>query len=127
MGILISAGMVDNRTALASAVTFGRKSSVKLLLRQQEGKTSDGGAYVNSHQDNLGQAPLFYALGLFGAVSPRIVRLLVDAGADTRLTQSFKWTGREKHSTTRPWLEQNILLREREIDGKYVTSQQLSN
>lgn len=82
MATLTDAGVVDrNGSALRGAIGCGCEASAKFLLRQQEGAT---GRYVSRrHRD--GTTPLFFCFPLATAVGcfPRMVRLLVDAGADT--------------------------------------------
>lgn len=58
---LTDAGVVDTGRVLTNAAEYGREASVKFLLRQQEGETCDGGAYVNS-LSRLCPTPLFYAM-----------------------------------------------------------------
>ena len=80
MAVLVDAGVMDGGGALNTATETGSEEAVKLLLRLQEKMDSVHGAtYVNSCDIN-GRTSLFNAIG---RCSPRIVRLLVDAGADT--------------------------------------------
>ena len=83
MATLTSAGVVDNGESLVWAARLGKEASAKFLLQQLEGKTSNNGPCVNDRV-YLGE-PLIRAIGFGGSSSPspRIVRLLVDAGADT--------------------------------------------
>lgn len=80
----MEAGVVDTGTALFIAVTHGGEASVKFLLQQQQGETAKG-AYVNARAP-LGATPLICSIEAddVRSCSPRVVRLLVDAGADVR-------------------------------------------
>ncbi len=92
MTALIEGGVEDTGAALIASARSGSKAAVQLLLQQQqqqqqqqkEGKSADGAAYVNT-RDEFGRTPLFLAAS-FARCSPRVVRLLVDAGADTEST-----------------------------------------
>ena len=123
MTVLMDAGVVDNGKALTSAIRVGKERSVKFLLHPLEGKSiGDQAAYAN-FQGLGGRTPLLYALGIggFSPPSPRIVQLLVDAGADTesalRLTD-VSWNAPPLAVATR-------MLREKKIDGKAATEEQL--
>ncbi|CAM9581948.1 unnamed protein product [Ectocarpus fasciculatus] len=85
MAILTGAGVVDRGNALRGAVTNGCEASVKFLLRQrhQESNSSSvDGAYINARASN-GCTPMVCSIHSCFSQAPRIVRLLVDAGADT--------------------------------------------
>lgn len=83
MSVLADAGVTDTtRAAMMVAAPLCLEQSVKFLLLQQvEGKTQSAHVYLNS-RDASGATPLAYAFSN-PSPSPRIVRLLVDAGADT--------------------------------------------
>ena len=93
MAILIDAGVVDDGEALRKSARRGNEEAVRFLLQQrrQPKKTweaSGGVAYVNANHPGSG-TPLLCAIEcLVGADDrrphPRVVRALVDAGADTR-------------------------------------------
>ncbi|CAM9406351.1 unnamed protein product [Ectocarpus fasciculatus] len=85
MAILVDAGVVDNNgEALIGAAARGREASVKLLLQQQDkNNIASSGVYVDSICIESGARPLHFGIGLGGFSSARIVRMLVDAGADT--------------------------------------------
>ncbi|CAB1120289.1 unnamed protein product [Ectocarpus sp. CCAP 1310/34] len=92
VAMLAHAGVVDKGSALAAAAAQGYEASVKFLLRQHEGKPSgSGSAYVNKF-NRFGLTPLLENINC-GHCSARIVRLLVDAGADT--TAAFRLTGKK--------------------------------
>ncbi|CAN0173390.1 unnamed protein product [Ectocarpus sp. 6 AP-2014] len=84
--ILADAGVVDTGRVLIDATKFGSEASVKILLQQQRWKHMDWNTYVNKkHPD--GRTPVVCSIGralLSG--SPRVLRLFLDAGADTAST-----------------------------------------
>ncbi len=115
MAVLADAGVVDNGEALISASCNGRELSAKFLLQQRKG---DEAAYVNYRSiDSL--TPLIGAVGyiVFSCPSPRIVRLLVDAGADTK-------SANPRINQT-PLATASRMLREKKINGKDATEDQL--
>lgn len=82
MGMLADVGVTDTCSALVSAAAGGHEGPVKFLLEQaNKSKTPGEGevAYVDT-PNTYGQTPL---LGGIESCSPRVVRLLIDAGADT--------------------------------------------
>ena len=83
MAVLTDAGVVDTGSALAFAAGFGSVATVSYLLRQeQESPQLRGGLYANS-RDHLDRPALVLCIGNCRPCSPRIARLLVDAGADS--------------------------------------------
>ena len=85
VALLMNAGAVDDGKALTAASMHDGLASVRFLLQRREAATIKGKvSYVNSPMYS-GATPLLCATGLLGfaSPSPRIVRLLVDAGADT--------------------------------------------
>lgn len=76
LATLRDGGVVDTWKALYDSCNQGRGSSVKFLLRQDWGIPKS--TYVNARND-LGYTPLWLAAA---TASPRIVRWLLDAGAD---------------------------------------------
>ena len=90
MAVLAEAGVVDAGNALHSAAGCGREVAVKFLLQHRpRGPTSDGGGYVNC-RDGYGSTPLIRAIGGYSReagkphlIYPKVVRALIDAGADT--------------------------------------------
>ncbi|CAN0019540.1 unnamed protein product [Ectocarpus sp. 4 AP-2014] len=93
MVVLTEAGVVDTGMALATAAAIGVEASVKFLLQEQQQQrqeekstaSSEQRAYVNNARDPLGRTPLLGSIdiGIIKPCFPRIVRLLVDSGADT--------------------------------------------
>lgn len=78
MTLLVKAGVADTGDALLQAAAHGGERSVKFLLQQQQGDRLN--SYVNA-PDSTGATPLTWAC--HGICSPRVVRVLVDAGAST--------------------------------------------
>lgn len=88
MVMLTNAGVVDTGMALARAAAQGREAPVVFLLEHQGPKASGGTArYVNAGrvQEEPRKKPLFCSIE---GSSPRVVRLLIDAGADTSASYS---------------------------------------
>lgn len=92
MAILTDAGVVDTCTgiALCGAAGFGNEASVSFLLEQgRKKKCCFQSQYVNS-RDNLGRPPLLLNVINCRPCSPRVARLLLDAGADPISVVRFK-------------------------------------
>ena len=125
MRVLTDAGVVDTGQSLIFAAGCGHEASVKLLL-QQDWKCGGAVTYVNSC-DELGRTPLLCAFSLFGGVgsSPRIVRLLVDAGADTTSAVRLTGDGGRVMLNGTPLALTSTMLRERKIGGQDATQEQL--
>ncbi|CAM9339061.1 unnamed protein product [Ectocarpus sp. 12 AP-2014] len=117
VAMLAHAGVVDKGSALAAAAAQGYEASVKFLLRQHEGKHSaSGSAYVNKF-NRFGLTPLLENINC-GHCSARIVRLLVDAGADT--TAANRVTGKKGQATaatTQLTAMECLLLLEKKAKG----------
>ena len=127
MAILTTAGVVDTGSALCGAAGFGNEACMKFLLKQeQKGKQgkSRGRAYADA-QDNVGRTPLLLSIAGCRSSSPRIVRLLINAGADTAsavlLTNSTKLVMRN----ITPLATTEFYLRERKVEGKDATKEQM--
>lgn len=81
---LTRAGATDTGGALIAAAGAGLEVSVRALLRRRLAREPDGvGAYVNSARGPSGATAVLLAIGMAGKCSPRILRMLVDVGADT--------------------------------------------
>lgn len=91
--LLTNFGIVDTSIALARAAAYGREASVAFLLKHHSPKASGGAArYVNGGRVRE-RIPLLCSVL---ACRPRVVRLLIDAGADT--TASFEVLDMERGS-----------------------------
>ncbi|CAM9322541.1 unnamed protein product [Ectocarpus sp. 4 AP-2014] len=84
MAILTGAGVVDTGKALYLAAGMGHEASVKFLLRHRhkEGRCGVEDAYVNACEID-GNTPLVVCIQGCLSHAPRILRMLVDAGADS--------------------------------------------
>ena len=133
MVILMDSGVVDTGIALVSAAEWAHEAAVKFLLQRRRLEGSPAGliGYVNSC-DEYGVTPLFRSIsfgedsnGVLQLISPRIVQLLVDAGADT--TKALRATDAEgivfNCGTPLAYTIQN--LRRKEAGEKDLTTEQL--
>lgn len=130
MVILTRAGVADTGLALVSAAGWGGEAAVKFLLQQRQlaGSPTGLGGYVHSH-DRFGATPLFRSInfcengsGELVSISPRVVRLLVDAGADTSVLR-LKSAGVCQNITPLAYVTQH--LREKNVRGVDLTEAQL--
>ena len=125
MAMLTDAGVVDTGKSLINAAGHGNEASVKFLL-QQDRNNGDAVAYVNTCDDN-GLTPLYCAVTAFdgnGSLSPRVVRLLLDAGADTKKGILFKIPGGRIFRSTHLAFATRMLS-EKEVGGQDATQDQL--
>ncbi|CAM9295066.1 unnamed protein product, partial [Hapterophycus canaliculatus] len=84
MAILTGAGVVDTGVALAVASETSEEASVKLLLKLREAVSTNAlGTYVNNTCGAEGKTPLMCCIDFVRPSSHRVVRRLIDAGADT--------------------------------------------
>lgn len=124
MEILADAGVVDAGLALNVAARFGREASVKFLLQRQQTGHAGQVSYLNHTRHRLGKSPLVEGVD---ACSPRIIRLLLDAGADptsvVRVTHPKSESIVVFHGTALELTE--LLLREKYVCGEPATEEQL--
>lgn len=120
LAVLTEAGVVDTGRALTGAAIYGQEAAVKYLLREQErsGKYAGGDAYPDA-PDAFGRSPLICCMVACRPSSPRIVRLLVDAGANTALTVRDRktWGGIGLRSDGTPLGFVTCLLRDKRGAG----------
>lgn len=85
MTVLTDAGVIDTGVALVDAAECGRLAAIKFLLQQQQKRKADTreGAYANATDPYCGTTPLMVCIAFCRKNSPKVVRSLVDAGADT--------------------------------------------
>ena len=126
--VLIHAGVVDTGKALHHACLFGSEAAAKFLVQQRRkvwGANGTKGNYVESILLPYRYTPLVSSFFVGPACSPRIVRLLVDAGADTTSAVRIitEWGGLVAFET--PLGLASIALRDKEIAGKPVTEETL--
>eukprot|EP00752_Nemacystus_decipiens_P011677 g10364.t1 len=135
--MLTEAGVVDDGNALCNAAGCGQAASVQFLLRQREEQRRGRGCaavdYVN-FRDCVGCTPLFRAIECYAdndgtppLVSPVLVRMLVDAGANTskkvRFTSTSGWL--LFHDT--PLAFTNDCLRRKKVGGRKDASEEQIN
>ena len=126
MDILTSAGMVDDMQALYHATARGKEKSVKFLLQQRQKENGSLFGYVNN-PDPRGVTALS---GIFDAAfcglpcSPKVLRLLVEAHADTTSVICLPIKESASHKGT-PLALVNRCLREKKEGGKATTKEQL--
>eukprot|EP00752_Nemacystus_decipiens_P005549 g5020.t1 len=84
LGMLTDAGVVDTGEALLSAVKHGHEAAVCFLVKKFAGPAAGGGGSYLESRDAGGRTPLHKGLDACEPCSPRIMRLLIDAGASTR-------------------------------------------
>ena len=110
--------------ALIAAAGCGRELPFKFLLQRTEDETNgDVAAYVNA-RDEFGQTALMSAIGFTARTSPstRIVRLLVDAGADPAPVIR---AGSIPAVHATPLELTTSMLREKKVAGKDATEEHL--
>lgn len=120
MALLVGAGVVDTGQVLHHAVDYGREKAVKLLVQKWGGAMSAAGRYVDT-RDKFGYTPLIKSI--YGDVDtslarPRIVRLLVDARADTSSAVRLTDKNRGVVFDGTPLALANMLLRYKNVSGK---------
>ncbi|CAM9890975.1 unnamed protein product [Scytosiphon promiscuus] len=125
---LMDAGVTDTTAiaAMARAARFGHESCVKLFVRRQEDREAASvRSYVNRRGVSTGATPVLSAVEACHPSSRRIVRFLLDAGADTasvlRVTNPagmFLFEGTPLSWATR-------CLHEKTVDGEPATEEQL--
>ncbi|CAN0062639.1 unnamed protein product [Ectocarpus fasciculatus] len=131
MVVLAAAGVVDTGgVALATATAFGKEASVKFLLQQRQEKNtaaSEQRAYVNNARDALGRTPLLGSIdiGIIKLCFPRIVRLLVDSGADTESPVGYTYRDGLAGFNDTPLCRTIRILRDVKTEGKDDNEEQL--
>lgn len=136
MVALTEAGVVDTGVALATAAAIGMEASVKFLLQQQQQQqrqeekstaTSEQRAYVNNARDPLGRTPLLGSIdiGIIKLCFPRIVRLLVDSGADTESAVRYTYRDGLVGFSDTPLCRTIRILRDVKTEGKDDNEEQL--
>lgn len=121
MVLLTDAGVVDTTgRVLLVAVGIGGEASVKFLLQQREGKTTEQGMYVNVCAP-FGITPLLATIQGSRSWSPRVARMLVDAGADTTSVIRLPDTpGGKREYTPMPLTYTKRILLEKTLQGKLL-------
>lgn len=133
MALLMDAGVMDTGAALVNAARWGGEVATKFLLQQRQflqGSPTGLAEYVNFCGDTGLTALLasvacgFDASGKPQLLSPRVVRLLMDAGADTRLGSRIPNGGGSSDYVT-PLGRTNDNLRSKCVAAKPATEEQL--
>ncbi|CAM9484934.1 unnamed protein product, partial [Scytosiphon promiscuus] len=126
MAILVGAGVIDPGEALMVAAEYVREDSVRFLLRQMEDKTGGTRAYASTRGSH-GRTPLVSSVDAGGGrlCSPRVVRLLLDAGADSSPTFTFRNMEGSLVKNGTPLALAAYLLRARKAGGHPETDEQL--
>lgn len=128
MEILTDAGVTDTSGyVLHAAITSGVEESVKLLLRQwQKGNTTGGKYPCVEDLGRYGETPLLRSIEVCHPCSPRIVRFLVDAGADTRRSALLSVDPRAGTCTfASPWGRTTRYLAAKKVGKRAATEKQL--
>lgn len=89
--MLTAVGVVDTGEALIHSASHVREAAVKFLLLQHRRPGAFGGsAYLNARDPHFGKTALVCAIESAGFSSPRIARMLLDAGADSASSVRFR-------------------------------------
>lgn len=125
MEILTDAGVVDTGLALYSAASWGGEVSVKFLLRKQRERLAAGDrAYASSSCGPL--PPVYGSIGHCRSFSPKVVRMLVDAGIEPTSTVTWKGEKDEELTISSPLACTNEFLRRKKLtSGEDATEEQL--
>lgn len=134
MLVLTEAGVVDTGgLALAFATACRKEASVKFLLVQQQRQekntaASDQRAYVNNARDPFDRSPLLVSIGIGSSklCFHRIVRLLVDSGADTKSAVHHSYGDGLVGFSDTSLCRTIRILRDVEAEGKDDNEEQLS-
>lgn len=120
MAMLVDAGVVDTGPALSCAAAYGSEAALKFLLRQQEPTP----AYLNA-RDHSNRTPAYCSVSFCSPNSPRVLRLLIDAGADvTSPVEVLDGMWRVESRLT-PLAITKLNLREKKVKGEHATEEQL--
>ena len=131
LAVLTEAGVVDTGRALTGAAIYSREAAVKFLLREQErsGKYAGGGGAYADAPDTAGRTPLVCCLVACRPSSRRIVRLLIDAGADetsaVRNPRGALGCAGGDIARGTPLAFVSYLLHEKKVRGKPATEEEL--
>lgn len=124
MTVMTDAGVVDTGNALCGAAGFGNVATVSYLLRkEQESEEPRERLYANS-RDDRNCLPLLQCITNCRPCSPKIARLLIDAGADT--TTAFRVDGDSGSKVSRTLLSVVVdKLVGKKVNGKDASEEQL--
>lgn len=121
MAMLADAGVVDTGAALTCAAAFGREAELKFLFQQQKPTL----AYLNN-RDHFNRTPAYCCASFCSPNSPRMLRALIDAGADVtsavEVLDKSMWNVESRYT---PLALINLNLREKKVKGEDATEEQL--
>ena len=130
MATLVDAGVLDTfGEALFNAALFGAEEAVMFLLQQRENDSSvERASYVSMRDASSGHTTLVNAFECARS-SVRIVRLLIDAGADTTSAVRLSNIAGEVVFNDTPLALAELYLREKilNLKGEDATEAQLQN
>ena len=125
LALLVEEGVEDIGTALLGAIAYGREVPVKILLQLKGRGGRNTKPYVDTRAmigDGLPGTPLLVAIGFVRHQPlPRIVRMLIDAGADATSVVSTR--AQEPRGTPLDFVTR--FIREKKVDGQEATEEQL--
>lgn len=123
MILLMEAGAVDRGTALIAAAQYGRAASIKLLLQHQQWRRKSERSAVVNTRDVCGRTPL--ACSILFSTSPKLARMLVDAGATTTSAVSVTNSAGMVGFNGTPLVLASSILKQKSIAGRDATEEQL--
>lgn len=129
---LYNAGARDkNGRALCAAVEYGRSSAVEFLLRHPQprwpiGDKSPGYLYVNGARSSPGgMSPLLCSLNCIGRSTNKVLKLLIDAGAETMFTFNRVDANNKFLHTSTPLETVATIIRERGLGSVKLTEEEV--
>eukprot|EP00903_Cladosiphon_okamuranus_P017387 g16016.t1 len=125
LSMLTDAGVLDTGEAVVEAAVRGREGSLRFLLRRHWKQTPGERAYINGICDGSGKTLLFCSIANWRHNTTRIVRLLVDAGADAESAVRLTGAGNCVVFDGTPLAFAEFLLRVKKRAGEDATEEQL--
>lgn len=124
---LTSAGVMDTGAALVAAAGAGLEASVRALLQQRLTREPGGvGAYVDNARGPSGATAVLLVIGIAGICSPRILRMLVDVGADTTSSVLIRNKWGDVVGCSSPMKLVTDSVANRKLGGKQATEDDLN-
>lgn len=125
LSMLTDAGVLDTGEAVIQAAVYGREASLRFLLRRHWRQTPGERAYINGICDSSGKTLLFCNIANWRHNATRIVRLLVDAGADVTSAVRLTGAGNGVVFDDTPLAFAEFFLRVKKRAGEDATEEQL--